>query len=288
MPIRKSAFANEYERECFYKISRAFGNEYNIYHNLPFLNILEPNITEREALALSNEEWDYLKKTSVDYVVCNEKDEPIIIIEYDGLRQGYNVDGKYGAQSLDEDRQKKMNLKIKIAEFFDFPFIIVGSDLFEDLSESLEMTIVDGLIAIVLSSLEFEKVLKSDNFKKAPLFDELSGFDKYQKLEFELKRKLNPIYRRWAEVVDQYIAPHFNCSCIPLHYPNDSDFSCVKLVGVETFVRIPNLGEITCRVLMPRYSLKGDNLSFGYLDLPEKISVVMAVEKLLHERKSTG
>jgi len=74
MPVRNNAFANPYEREGFYKLHRAFGSGWRIYHNLPFLNVLEPNQGERQLLGLTNEEWDYLKKTSVDYIVCDNSD----------------------------------------------------------------------------------------------------------------------------------------------------------------------------------------------------------------------
>jgi hypothetical protein len=60
MPVRNNAFANPYEREGFYKLHRAFGSGWRIYHNLPFLNVLEPDQDERQLLGLTNEEWDYL------------------------------------------------------------------------------------------------------------------------------------------------------------------------------------------------------------------------------------
>lgn len=287
MPVRKNAFANQYERESFYKLFSAFGNDWRIYHNLPFLNVLEPNQNERQLLGLTNEEWDYLLKTSVDFVVYDGSDQPVACIEFDALRQGFCLDGKYESLISDERREWKMNLKIKIAEFFDFPFFIAGSDLFKNLSDQLKITFVDGVIGNILASSEFKKIIQSEAFKQAPAFNDESGLSKFEALEYDLKRRHNPIYRKWSEIIDRY----YNESGATSHYthyhfPSSSDFSEVTHVGVKCSVRIPSYGNSEAMVWMPRYSVRGDSLSSGHSDLPERMSFILAVENLLKRASS--
>ena len=111
MGTNKQVFGSGAERSNYYKLSRQWGSAYRIYHNLPFLNVfntkgllnakklgswsalLDPN--EPEHLTIGDIDSQRLKKTSIDYTLCDTNDRPLLCIEFDGMKDGYNVGTEY-------------------------------------------------------------------------------------------------------------------------------------------------------------------------------------------------
>src|SRR5262245_65791496 len=98
MGVKASVFASKAERENFYKMSRQWGEKWRLYHNLPFLNLFDlDNLFEtagfgkKTRLVLSEVEKARLKKTSIDYTLCDPNDTPLLCVEFDGLNDGFNV-----------------------------------------------------------------------------------------------------------------------------------------------------------------------------------------------------
>jgi len=44
-----------------------------------------------EPFKLSDEEYEQLKKTSIDFTICDKKDKTSCLHEFDGLQDGFNV-----------------------------------------------------------------------------------------------------------------------------------------------------------------------------------------------------
>lgn len=95
MGVRETVFGSKEEKRYYTKLQKTWGNKLNIYHNIPFLNVIRAKdelIGENYSkFKISEEEYDQLKKTSIDFVVCDKKDKPIACIDFDGLQQGFNV-----------------------------------------------------------------------------------------------------------------------------------------------------------------------------------------------------
>src|SRR5688500_17630951 len=98
MGVKASVFASKAEQENFYKLSRHWGKKWHLHHNLPFLNLFDiENVFETDRfdkktrLVLSEVEKARLKKTSVDYALCDQNDTPLLCVEFDGLNDGFNV-----------------------------------------------------------------------------------------------------------------------------------------------------------------------------------------------------
>jgi len=158
MGVRKTVFASVSERENFQKLSRQWGDEYRIYHNLPFLNVLEPkNIFTLwkwpiEQMVIPEIDLNRLKKTSLDYTLCDEQDTPILSIEFDGMEEGYNAGTAYHTDLPGSAwRKHMMELKLQVAHGSFYPFFVVGTDEFRDFASDIKLTIVDGIIGEVLS-----------------------------------------------------------------------------------------------------------------------------------------
>lgn len=161
MAVKNSVFASKAERLNFFKLSRTWSERYRIYHNLPFLNIFELEGVydfdqirhfKMKPLILTKSEVEFLKKTSIDYTLCDEKDTPLVCIEFDGLQDGKNVGTKYYAnKGFNPFRQIKLETKLKVALGSLFPYVVVGYSEFEDLDPSIPLTIVDGIIGNIFA-----------------------------------------------------------------------------------------------------------------------------------------
>ena len=161
MGVKSIVFGSKKEQENFYKLSEVWGADYRIYHNLPFLNIFTvENLfdwSQLQIVSVTEVEIGRLKKTSVDYTLCDHDDTPILCIEFDGLQEGHNVGGNYhpiyrSKQSSPEWRKEITELKLRVARCNLFPFFVVGSEHFRDVSKDTKITIVDGIIGYVLAS----------------------------------------------------------------------------------------------------------------------------------------
>lgn len=163
MGVEQVVFRSKSERRNFYKLHRTWAKQYPIYHNLPFLNVFNPGQLQDWSdpwspvpFELSDREFNLLKKTSIDYTLCDSDDKPLVCIEFDGLQDGFNVGADYFADQLVQgplpSRQYMMELKLKVAHGSLFPYFVVGSDYFNDLPLDLKLTVIDGIIGDVLAN----------------------------------------------------------------------------------------------------------------------------------------
>jgi hypothetical protein len=158
MGVRNTVFGSRMERKCFQKLNETWGKHYHIHHNLPFLNVFAARTDlvddSFEPFKLSDEEYEQLKKTSIDFTVCDKKDKPLVCIEFDGLQDGFNVGSTYHLRSGapgKKGRRAFIELKLRVAHASLFPYIVLGSEEFRGLSDAVRLTIADGLIGEVMS-----------------------------------------------------------------------------------------------------------------------------------------
>jgi hypothetical protein len=224
--VKKRVFASATERLNFYKLSRQWGDKYRLYHNLPFLNIFEVS-TARPLLDLSDYaielfyitdlELNRLKKTSVDYTLCTQDDEPLICLEFDGLQDGFNVGTTYktNLEFPDPWRDEILTLKLKVAHGNLFPFFVVGNEHFKELSADVRLTIVDGIIGAVLAARAMKERIDGGFDPEqigwsAEEFEKLDPDSQHEVIqdwvidvEVEVDMEHNPILRKVAELTDK-------------------------------------------------------------------------------------
>lgn len=67
-------------------------------------------------IQLTDIEQSRLKKTSVDYTLCNELDEPLVCVDFDGLGQGFNLGSQYYSnRKVSFWRREITELKLRVA-----------------------------------------------------------------------------------------------------------------------------------------------------------------------------
>jgi hypothetical protein len=246
MGTNRQVFCSNAERSNFYKLSRQWGSVYRVYHNLPFLNVFntkglvnakklgswsslfDPN--EPANLTIADIDYNRLKKTSIDYTLCNANDRPLLCIEFDGIKDGFNVGTEYRFDGPpDPWRELITGLKLQVAHGSMFPYFVVGYEHFKDLSENVQLTMVDGIIGEVLSNLETHERI-GQGFDPAEVgwpqeaFDGLPPDEQHEVVqdwvigvEVEAEMKHNPISVRVCELERQV---GFLCSVTWLSYPN--------------------------------------------------------------------
>lgn len=246
MGTNRQVFGSGSERTNYYKLSRQWGRSYRIYHNLPFLNVFNTKellnvkkLHSWEALFDPNEPYkvsigdiDYnrLKKTSIDYTLCDASDKPILCIDFDGISDGFNVGTEYRFDGPpDPWRELITGLKLKVAHGSMFPYFVVGYDHFKDLSDNIQLTMVDGIIGEVLSNLETRQRI-GQGFKPEEMgwtqkdFDNLSPDEQHEviqdwvlDIEVEAEMNNNPISVKVEQLRRDV---HLHCKCTWLSFPN--------------------------------------------------------------------
>ncbi len=248
-----------------------------------------------------------LKKTSIDYTVCDENDTPLLCIEFDGLQDGFNVGMSYHPAPSRTDqpnpwRKEITELKLKIAYCSFFPFFVVGSRYFEDISNETKLMLIDGIIGDVLASRA-----KQDRF--ATPFDpselgctaeEWNTLAEYEQneviqdwvlgVEVEAEMEHNPVPRLKYELMTSLNITRWGSEY--LEYPSaDKATSALErahliehalLHGARVTLHTPDHGDIPATVWLPNYR-SFSPVSFG---LAEELAFIVAAERLQHRRNS--
>jgi len=307
--IRKSVFASRPEREHYLKLARTWSEAYNLYHNLPFLSLFTPNdlfdfnAYPPERFVLDGRDFARLKKTSIDYVLCDKSDRPLVAVDFDGLNEGFNVGTTYHPHYPPSNpwREEITNLKLRVAYGSFFPYFVVGSEQFADLSPDIQLCAVDGIIGAVLANRQAQSRFSRD-VTAADLgltAEELGALrpDEQQELlqdwvigvEVDADVACNPITRKYHQLqnefgfppwaVDYLTFPELPESATPLE--RAQLFTRTVLQGCRFSLRDHELGDIAAVVMLPAFRAP---YSPGY-DLCEELAGIIALTRLKRRRE---
>jgi hypothetical protein len=296
MGVRATVFGSKEEKRYYLKLQKTWGDKCIIYHNMPFLNVFTAKEellgNNLEIFQLTDEEYDQLKKTSIDYVICDKKDKPIACIEFDGLQQGFNVGTSY---VVSEERGKRkwrkhlLELKLKVAHGSLFPFFILGSEHFRGLSSSVYLTIADALIGEVLSTQARIKTIDSgfDPSEYGYTQDEFCNLDEIKKtsliedwalgVEVESDFVHNPIFQKVAELSKETGSNGFTVSFLNDNIRNKHDWT-----WVECEVTNHKYGNAKANVCLPNFNTPSCYFS---VHLAQEIAQLLALEQIKQRMK---
>lgn len=295
--IRKKVFGSFPERENYYKLSQQWGSKYRIYHNLPFLMVFDINT---DSTKFSAKEIDFLKKTSIDYTICDYSDQPLICFEFDGIQQGVSLGTKYystNSFNIDPMRKKKLELKLKIAEQSLFPFFIVSSKEFNNLSKHIKLSIVDVIIGQVLAlyaikkinnsserSAELEKIfnktVNSTGNPKVVIIDDRVSRQDRKRIALEnslLSKKIHELEES-LKIYSSKIG-RMGHSCRGVLCPADVDVNFATHIGIEYSLHSEGFGRVNTTAWLPNFNFRG----YGYLglELIKEIAHLLTLHKLI-------
>jgi hypothetical protein len=291
MGVRKTVFGSNQEKKCYSKLMETWGDKFNIYHNLPFLSVFstkdELYLENLEELVLTDEEFEMLKKTSIDFTICDKKDQPLVCLEFDGFQNGFNVGTSYHLSNGTKgrkSRKRKIELKLKVAHGSMFPFLILGSDQFRGLSNSIRLTIADALIGEVMSNRRrFETInagfCPDDYGYSSSEFDSLS--DEKQKgiiedwaigIEIESDYLENPVFKKVAELSTKLEVYGYSYAFL-----NDKSKDFDKWAWIECTVSSRKYGDVAERFCMPEFKTP---YCYFSTHLVQEIAKLLALEKM--------
>lgn len=298
MGVHKTVFGSNQERKYYKKLTNTWGEQLNIYHNLPFLSVFkgrEPLIdSDRlQMFKLNDEEFELLKKTSIDYVICDRDDKPLLCIDFDGMQGGFNVGKKYvvpvGESKL-KRRKDFYELKLRVAHGSGFPFFILSSEHFKGLANSIYLTIADGLIGEVLSNnARMEGIGKgfdpSEYGYSGEDFEELDELTKRDliedwaiSIEVESDYLHNPIFQKGAE-----LSKETGSSGYSIKYLNEDERDSNVWSWVECEVENYKHGNESAKVYMPNFNTPSCYFS---VHLAQEIARLLALEKIKRRMKA--
>jgi len=305
MGVRATVFASTAERRNYYKLSRQWGEVYRVHHNLPFLavfdteTLVDVDSARLTGLSLDPLDEQRLKKTSVDYTLCDAEDRPLVCIDFDGLNDGYNVGRRYRPErGADPWRTRITQLKLRVAHGSLFPYFVVGSRHFVEFSPEVRLTVVDGIIGEVMSGRAARERFAAgfDPSEVGFTQEEFDALDPGQQneviqdwvfgVEIEADLTHNPVVRRTAEL-DQ-LAGHPRHSLRFLESPPIPDglpmlervrrLAAANLNGASCTLSPPDRPSIERTVWLPNFQTPG--FSSG-LRLLEEMAHLLALSALL-------
>ena len=267
MGVRKTVFGSSLEQRCFRKLNERWAKDYHVYHNLPFLNVFttKTGIVNNafEPFTLSDTDYDRLKKTSIDFTVCDKKDTPLVCIEFDGMQDGFNVGSSYHLRNGSLGRKGRrafIELKLRIAHESLFPFLVLGSHEFRGLSDAVRLTIADGLIGEVMALRATNRRINVGFDPKqcgysTEEFDTLSPAQQSEiigdwvtMIEVESDFEHNPIVK---EVLR--LSTELHSSGYGMTFLNDGKHDPNKWVWMECNVTSNRYGMATAKVCLPNF-----------------------------------
>lgn len=175
MAVKRSIWGSKAEEKGFRSIETTWGDQYRIVPQMPFSALFTPDPDWRGSTS------NLFFKTSVDYVVCDERGHLLLAIDFDGMGRGFDCDGRYvQVEETDEHRKQTFVFKLRYAQKPDneFPYHIVASNEFLHVGPDIELTIVDGMIGNILAQREFHNRASITNFSRLSDVEDLE-FDCY-------------------------------------------------------------------------------------------------------------
>lgn len=312
MGVKNNVFASKSERSNFYKLSREWSEKYRIHHNLPFLNVFNTenlldlsnlNQFKIKTISLTDIEISRLKKTSIDYTLCDNDDIPILCIEFDGLQQGINVGQKYHPKFLLNQpewqsvwRKDITELKLKVAHGSMFPFFVMGSEYFDDLSQITRLMIVDGVIGEVIANRARKKIFNNgfnpeDVGLTKEQFELLLPCNKNEVIqdwmigiECDADMENNPIVKKRWQLYSELDCTSYSSKY--LSYPSADDALTISgraemlknaiLHGCQVILHTQHFGDVEAKFWMANFNTP----EFSGFGLGEDIAMIKALEKL--------
>lgn len=306
MGVNDTVFASRTERANYGKLESRWGDRYNVWHNLPFLNVFtrehlfNPDIGNLQSLEIPDIDWQRLKKTSIDFVLCDKThDAPLICIDFDGLQNGFNFGRAYlaGVENPSPWRHRITTLKLKVAHGSLFPYFVVGSSHFADISNAVKRSIVDGIIGVVLAKKAVSDRL-ARGFTAEDLgltnedLDALPHWDAYELVEDELISievdadfEHNPIYADVARLGRELEFPSGSHRFVDppgtKRAPTGRLLEEKPLIGAEYTVQTADVGSVTRTAWLPNFQAPG----FSGYGLAEEIAHLMALDEVRKRRE---
>jgi hypothetical protein len=224
-------------------------------------------------------------------------------IEFDGLQEGYNVGTEYHQDLLPKSnfwRGEITELKLKVAHASSFPYFVVGSKYFDDITTKVKLTIVDGIIGTIFSS-QATKERFAQGFDPIELgysreeFDDLPEGEQHEMIqdwvtgvEVDADIVNNPVSRMAATLHSKSNIKSWSHEHLSSPNPDIAETieERAKLIqqairkGCRVILHTEDFGDVIAEAWLPEFKVEG---YYGW-GLCENIATILAIDKLERKR----
>ena len=290
MGIKQTVFASLSEKWNFERLKRSWGDRYRIYHNLPYLQVIDPT-GDRSTYPdghplppVSVGDRNTLKKTSIDFTLCDEGDRPLLSIEFDGMCQGYNIGTEYVGHGADEWRDSIMRLKLSVAHSYWYPYVVLGDREFRSVVQGVQDAVVDGIIGSVMAwyhaeedaiMIDYQAMfgLSDAEFTAKPPSERLRLMEQWLAEHDEEGPPERGSLELKIREIDSELGGCFYA--FEEHLVPGPPLESARFIGGVATVSHPNLGEQIETILMPNINSPGVSRK-----LPEQVATLKAIKRL--------
>ncbi len=203
MEMRESIFGSKKEQGLFETIRSNWAQDFEVYPNLAVSQVISFSHDD----TLTKEEKEYLRKTSIDYTICDRTGKPLLGIEFDGMGRGFSNSNRYipKKDSVGATRRNKIGLKLKAALMSGFPLVVVSYQESSFLKDE-KLTVVDGIIGKILANRHLHIRVKELFENSEDGIQQMNQLEKQKfvqdladEAEVEGEMKWNPVAKKAAE-----------------------------------------------------------------------------------------
>jgi len=144
---------------------------------LPLLKIFQVDSSELNAKEL----W-YFNKGQVDYTLCSSNNQPMLSIEFDGVKGGFSRDGVYlpEIKIIDPMENHQIDLKLKVANRVNYPLMVISYEELKNFDEEDTLTILYGIIRQLITQEEPPQYQKGRIEEPDEELEESHGYQRFE------------------------------------------------------------------------------------------------------------
>ena len=180
MKLKNTVFDSELEANTFHALELRWFPSFKIFPSLPLLKIFQVDSDE-----LTTKELWYFQKSNLDYTICLPNNQPILSIEFDGVKGGFSRDGIYSLEHkiIDPMENHSLDLKLKAAKRVHYPLMLISFEELKHFDEEDTLTILNGIIRQLIAQEELPQCSKGTAEEHYQEREERQGWEKYEEIQ---------------------------------------------------------------------------------------------------------
>jgi hypothetical protein len=160
----KTIFGSGPEGKAFQSNALQLPQGWAVYPNLPLSLLVRAGKHE-----ISESDWDLYLKTSVDFTLVEGEGDPSLIVEFDGMGQGFNSSTTYVQfqQTRDPNRKAKLDFKLRVCDCVELPLMVISFPEIAPCTRDGLLSIVNGIVAQHIATKTYRTTIQQGILKVA-------------------------------------------------------------------------------------------------------------------------
>jgi hypothetical protein len=200
----KTIFGSHPESTAFQSITLHLPQGWAVYPNLPLSQIVRVGKHE-----VSQGEWEVYLKTSVDFTLVEGKGDPSLVVEFDGMGEGFSSSNTYiqFRQTRDSNRKAKLDFKLRLCERVGLPLLVISFPEIASCTRDGLLSIVNGIVAQHIATKTYQNTMQqwdSEGRGQGKTSDEMLW--DVARLDGQTQCDFDPFLKRMSDHYDRFLA----------------------------------------------------------------------------------